>query len=364
MPVYKDAKGGWRVVFRYTDFRGQQKQTQKRGFSTQREAKQWEYEQMLKTKSSLDMTFGSFVEIFVNDKRDRLKESTWHNKEHIIRTKILPYFKDRKIAEIQPRDVIAWQNEMMHGKQKNGKPFSQDYLRNLHTQLSCIFNHAVRYYGLESNPAKLAGSMGKKGAREMLFWTQEEYRKFAESMMDKPVSFYAFEMLYWCGIRCGELLALTPEDFDFEKKKLRINKSYQRIGGRDLITDPKTKKSNRTIDLPDFLVDEIRDYLKMLYGIRPNDRMFTITKNYLHHEMDRGAKEAGVKRIRVHDLRHSHVSLLIQLGYSAVAIAERLGHESIEITYRYAHMFPSVQQDMAKSLDELRKEEEDVSEES
>ena len=237
-------------------------------------------------------------------------------------------------------------------------------LRNLRTQLSCIFNHAVRYYGLKSNPAKIAGSMGKKGAKEMQFWTQEEYRKFAEAMMDKPVMYYAFEMLYWCGIRCGELLALTPADFDFEQKKLRINKSYQRLNGRDLITEPKTKKSIRTIDLPEFLVEEIRDYLKMLYGIKGCDRMFAVSKHSLHRAMDFGAKEAGVKRIRVHDLRHSHVSLLIQLGYSAVAIADRLGHESIEITYRYAHMFPSVQQDMAKSLDTLRKEEEDVSEES
>ena len=364
MPVYKDGKSGWRVVYRYTDFRGELKQTQKRGFKTQREAKQWEHEQILKTEASLDMTFGSFVEIFAIDKQERIKESTWANKEHIIRTKILPYFKDRKIAEIQPRDVIAWQNEMLHIKQKNGKPLSPDYLRNLHTQLSCIFNHAVRYYGLKSNPAKIAGSMGKKGAKEMLFWTQEEYRKFAEAMMDKPVMYYAFEMLYWCGIRCGELLALTPADFDFEQKKLRINKSYQRLNGRDLITDPKTKKSIRTIDLPEFLVEEIRDYLKMLYGIKGSDRMFAVSKHSLHRAMDFGAKEAGVKRIRVHDLRHSHVSLLIQLGYSAVAIADRLGHESIEITYRYAHMFPSVQQDMAKSLDTLRKEEEDVSEES
>ena len=175
--------------------------------------------------------------------------------------------------------------------------------------------------------------------------------------MDKPVSYYAFQMLYWCGIRRGELLALTPADFDFENSTVRINKSYQRLHGEDVITTPKTKKSNRTIKMPKFLCEEMQDYLKMLYGLKKKDRIFTITKSYLHHEMDRGAKEAGVKRIRIHDLRHSHISLLIDMGFSAVAIADIVGHESIEITYRYAHLFPSKQTEMADKLDDLEKEE-------
>ena len=82
----------------------------------------------------------------------------------------------------------------------------------------------------------------------MLFWTREEYKKFADEMMDKPVSFYAFEMFYWCGIREGDLLALTAADFDFKKETVKISKSYQRLHGEDVITTPKTKKSNRTLN--------------------------------------------------------------------------------------------------------------------
>ena len=149
--------------------------------------------------------------------------------------------------------------------------------------------------------------MGKPKGREMLFWTKAEYLKFAEAMMDKPLSYYAFEMLYWCGVREGELLALTPGDFDFEKQTVTISKSYQRIKGKDVITDPKTPKSNRVIQMPAFLCEEMRDYIKSLYGVKPTDRIFTVTKSYLHREMDRGAKEAGVKRIRIHDLRHPYV---------------------------------------------------------
>ena len=192
--------------------------------------------------------------------------------------------------------------------------------------------------------------MGSEEHKEMLFWTKEEYKKFAFEMMDKPVSFYAFEMLYWCGIREGELLALTAADFNFEKETVTINKSYQRLHGEDVITTLKTKKSNRTIKMPHFLCEEMKEYLGMLYGLKKKDRIFTVTKSYLHHEMDRGAKAAGVKRIRIHDLRHSHISLLIDMGFSAVAIADRVGHESIDITYHYAHLFPSKQAEMADRL--------------
>ena len=175
--------------------------------------------------------------------------------------------------------------------------------------------------------------------------------------MDKPVSFYAFEMLYWCGIREGELLALTPSDFDFQKRTVSITKSYQRIHGQDLITTPKTPKSVRVVQMPQFLCDEIQDYLKQLYGIESNDRVFPITKSYLHREMDRGCKQTGVKRIRIHDLRHSHISLLIDMGFTALAIADRVGHESVDITYRYAHLFPNRQTEMANQLDQLKDKE-------
>jgi integrase len=169
-------------------------------------------------------------------------------------------------------------------------------------------------------------------------------------MMDKPLSFYAFEVLYWCGVRLGELLALTPADFDFVKSTVSITKSYQRLKRKDVITDPKTPKSKRVIQIPDFLSEEIQEYIQSLYGCAATDRLFPVTKSYLHHEMRRGAKEQGIKRIRVHDIRHSHVSLLIEMGFSAVAIADRVGHESIDITYRYAHLFPSRQIEIADKL--------------
>ena len=351
MPVFKnESNGTWYVMARYVNWKGERKQKCKRGFATKKEAQEWERMFQLQNSSDMDMSFEAFTELYIRDMKSRLKENTWLTKEHIIRTKILPYFGKLKISEISTKEVIAWQNEMLAYRDEKKKPYSQTYLKTLHNQLSAIFNHAVRYYELRSNPAAKVGNMGSEEHKEMLFWTKEEYKKFSFEMMDKPVSFYAFEMLYWCGIREGELLALTPADFDFEKCTVSITKSYQRLNGQDLITTPKTEKSNRIIKMPQFLADEMQDYLKQLYGIEPNDRVFTVTKSYLHREMDRGAKEAGIKRIRIHDIRHSAVSLLIDMGFSATAIADRVGHESIDITYNYAHLFPSKQTEMAEKL--------------
>ncbi len=355
MPAYKEQnKKTWYVSVRYKDWTGKNARKVKRGFETKREALEWERQFLLKENASLDMTFESFLELYKEDLKDRLKRNTWIMKTSVIDQKILPYFKDKRMCDIKASDVIAWQKEIMAYRDEDGEGYTPTYLKTIHNQLSAIFNHAVRYYELSSNPAAKAGNMGKEKTREMLFWTKEEYTAFAEQIMDKPISFYAFEMLYWCGLRMGEMLALTPADFDFDNGIVRITKSYQRIEGEDIITDPKTEKSIRNIKMPDFLIDEMKDYLQALYSVGSDTRIFPITKSYLHHEMTRGSTAAEVKRIRIHDLRHSHVSLLINMGFSAVAIADRVGHESIDITYRYAHLFPTTQNEIANKLNNER----------
>ena len=300
MAAFKNKDNGtWYVQFRYTDWKGERQQKLKRGFATKREALEWEREFLMEKQADVNMTFESFVALYGRDIKPKLKLNTWLTKESIIKKKILPYFAKRKLSEITAKDIMRWQNEIREMRDCHGKPLSKTYLKTVHNQLSAIFNHAARFYGLNLNPARQAGNMGAEERKEMLFWTREEYTKFSEAMMDKPLSFYAFEVLYWCGVREGELLALTPADFDFEKRTLTINKSYQRINKQDVITTPKTPKSNRVIQMPQFLCDELQDYLKQLYGVEPDSRMFPISKSYLHREMDRGCKQTGVKRIRI-----------------------------------------------------------------
>ena len=237
------------------------------------------------------------------------------------------------------------------------KKFTKSYLKTLHNQLSAMLNHAVRYYGLQKNPAQVVGNMGNDKEVEMHFWTQDQYERFAYGMMDEPVYYLCFEILYWCGIREGELLALTPDDIDLEAKTISITKTFHHLNGRDFTTEPKTRKSKRKVSMPDFLCDEVKEYFRLVYRMQEDGRMFPVTKGSLTHAMAKGTKKASLPHIRIHDLRHSHVSLLINMGYSAVAIADRVGHESVEITYRYAHLFPTVQTKMASDLNGSREKE-------
>jgi len=354
MPTYKDEKTGtWYCKFYYEDATGTRKQKLKRGFQLQREAKEWE-RNFLETKAlDVNIKFKNFIPQYYKDMENRLKENTLATKRFLIDLKIVPYFGDMVLSEIKPVHVRQWQNTLLSYVDENGKPYSQTYLKTIHNQLSAIFNYAVRYYDLKENPCIKAGSIGKKHAEEMQMWTLEEFKQFIQEA-DKPETYAAFNVLYFTGMRMGELFALTWEDIDLENKTININKSCQRMGGKDVITTPKTPKSTRTIIIFDYLVEILQDYKKRIYKPSPKDRAFCLTKNFMHYEMTRVSTKAGVKRIRVHDLRHSHASLLIELGFSPLLIAERLGHENIETTLNtYSHLYPNKQTELADKLQSI-----------
>lgn len=352
--AYKDKKKKtWIAKFKYQDWQGKTKWITKRGFQNKRDAVEFEYNFKLQKSGDPDMLFKDFVDKYREEVYPRIKVSTTMTKDNIINGRILPYFGEKKLNEISKTDIIAWQNEMIAYRDEKGKPFAKSYLKTLHNQISAILNHAVKFYGLKENVASKVGNMGSENEVRINFWTRDEYESFRQEAMEYPLFYYCFEVLYWTGIREGELLALTSEDIDFEAKEISITKTYHKINGKDMITTPKTAKSVRTVTIPDFLVEELRDYIDMNYGLRPQDRIFTITKTALNRKLKQIAAKAGVKTIRVHDLRHSHVSLLINMGYSAVAIGDRVGHDALQVTFRYAHLFPQVQQDMAAKLDSM-----------
>lgn len=349
MPVYKDEqRGTFFCSFYYTDWTGEKKKKTKRGFKLKRDAQAYERSFLEQTRGEPTMTFASLVELYQEDSKRRLRESTYKTKHARIQARILPFFAKMPICQITPITVRKWQNELLEYDYKD------TYLRTLHNLLSIIFNYAVRYYGLKENPCHKAGPIGKERAEGLNFWTREEYAKFIQTIEPNTIEHVGFQILYWSGIRIGELLALTPADFDFKSKTISITKSYQRIAKQDIITEPKTPKSNRVVMIPDFLCEEIKEYIERRYNIKPTDRLIPFTKSYFYPRLEKGCELAGIRKIRVHDIRHSHASLLIELGFSPLLIAERLGHEKVDTTLNtYSHLYPNKQAELVEKLENL-----------
>ena len=358
MPAYKyTLKDGkttlWYANFYCTDWTGNKKHICKRGFKTQREAKEYERLYLDQQNITSDILFVSLVENYMEDMQHRLKPTTMENKRDIIDGKLLPYFSKLKVCDIDTIKIRKWQNELIAYRDESGKPYSQTYLKTINNQLSAIMNYAVKHYRLPSNPCHTAGSIGRSKAEEMKIWTREEYERFA-GKIDKSSMRLAFDILFYTGIRSGELLALTPADV-LPDRKLSINKNYAKVKGQELFLVPKTPKSKRTLAIPDFLYDNIQEYISRLYGIGPGERIFYFTKSALDKEIKRTAPKAGLEPIRVHDLRHSHASLLIEMGFGILEISERMGHESAKTTLdTYSHLYPDKDQQLADALNRFR----------
>lgn len=350
MPAYFDEKTKtWYCKFYYENWQGQKRQKMKRGFKLQREAKDWERKFLEQFARNPDISFQSLYERYKEFITLRIRESTAQSRFNMIDNHITPYFKDRIISDITPTDIMEWQNVMLQ------KGLSDTYLNQINIYLKAIFSYAVDYVGLSKNPC--GKSIGSRKTRQLNFWTPEEYHKFIEQLIsckdsyDNLTFFTIFEILYYTGIRVGELLALTLQDIDFKENKISINKGYYRITGKDLIDKPKTIHGERVVDIPDFLPQEIREYVSHLYEPDPTARLFEKRPQYVRSVLRDRAQKAGVKEIRVHDLRHSHASVLINLGANPVLVAERLGHESPDITLKiYAHLFPNQQRDIIAKI--------------
>lgn len=350
MPAYKEEKSGmWSSQFYYTDWTGKRRKKHKRGFRTKKEAQQYEAEFIRASKADMDMTFGSFVKVYFDDKEVELKQRSLRNKRYMIQSHVLPYFGDKKMNEISPSDIINWQKVI-----KENNDFSEAYLRMLQNQVNAIFIHATKIYYLKDNPCKRVKKMGKADGRSLVFWTLDEYQKFISTFEMDSMHYVMFEILFWTGMREGELLALTLDDIDFGQLQIKITKTYFRMKKEDVITTPKTDTSIRTIAIPQFLADEIEAYSNRLYKHPRDARLFPIVAEALQQVMRRHIKKAEVKKIRVHDLRHSHCAYLINQGVQPLIIKERLGHKDIKITLNtYGHLYPSEQKRIADMLNNL-----------
>lgn len=354
MPAYKDEeRGTWYASFYYKDWTGKRKLKKKRGFSKKKDAQNYEREFILSQNQSCDMLFETFLPLYYNwaEKIRRNRESTIDNKKQIIDSHIMPYFAKKKMNEVTANSIHEWQQEII------GLGYKDTYLRTINSILSAIFNYAVNFYGLSKNPCRQAGYMGSKKPETINFWTLDEFETFIPSISDKPRAKTALNILFWSGIREGELLGLLPTDLlKYDNGDYALNIDKQWLESQKKFGPPKTAASIRVTPIPKFLGIEIETYMSMLYECPNDERIFYgATKSFFAREIERGCKKTGIKRIRVHDLRHSHVSLLIDLGYSDYLIAERIGHEDINyIRETYGHLYPNKHSEVVKKLESLR----------
>lgn len=288
----------------------------------------------------------------MDDMSHRLREITMQTKRNIVETKLLPYFGEMSVSEVSPMTVRMWQNDLVR------QGYAPLYIRTINAQLSTIFNYAVSFFELRENPCKKAGSIGKsigkKHGQTMNIWTPEEFARFVEAFRDSPAYYCGYHILFWTGMRIGELLALTWEDIDLDARIIRIDKTYQRINRRDVITPPKTQKSNRRVSIDPELAEVIRWYRNTLEGKNKrsapfsveqqphaSERIISLTKHPFERHIRQEAERIGLRPLRLHDLRHSHVSFLINNGISPLAIAKRVGHDKVETTLSvYSHLYP------------------------
>ena len=354
MPTYKDTKRNtWYCQFYYKDWTGETKQKRKRGFKQEKDAREWERQFMSTYQKGSDILFPALVENYFNDLATRLKSTTIETKRSIFESKIAPYFKKFKVCDIDALAVRRWQNELLNYRNEKGEPYSDTYMRTINNQMSAILNYATIYYNLTSNPCRQVGSIGKADAETMQIWTLDQFERFIECE-NKHAGHLAFNVFFWSGIREGELLALTIEDFLFDgvdEYKLNIDKNFEVVKGHEYLLTPKTDSSRRCISIPEFLYDEAMLYYSSLYEPDPKTRLFYFTRHYLLTEIKCVGKLAELEPIRVHDLQHSHASLLISMGENPLLIKERLGHEKIQTTLgTYEHLYPNTNVEVAKKL--------------
>lgn len=344
----------------YVDINGDSHRYHKRGFDTSTEAKEWERTFLLQAvgKVTNSLSFKELYEIFKETKRGKIKDRSFNDMEYLAKSLILPKMGDIKIKNITPKTIEDYQNYIL-SIEKNGKKYSNRYLESIQSQFKAVLRYGINAGYITDNRlitfsiAKRAGEIKK----EMGFYTPQEFMRFI-SVVDSVEYYALYNVLYWCGTRLGETLALSWRDIDMDKRVIKISKSYSKHTHQT--TSPKTDNSYRDVLIPEMCfnaLERLKAAESAIIGFNEDSLVFYMDKhldeNAIRINKNKWCKQAGVKQIRIHDFRHSHVSLLINMGFSAFDIAKRLGHTVEMVNETYGHWFNEAQQTMLAKLDEL-----------
>lgn len=360
MPSYKyttkSGKNRWFCAFYCRSYSGENRKIKKSGFITKREADSYERDYLARRSGSASsMTIRQAAENYLDDLAARRKPKTVQNMRAIVTHHVIPVWGNQQLDAIKATDVREWENDLIRG----GK-YARSTIRYIVSAFSAIFAFSIRLYGLRGNPVQLAGTLQftspSTRERGLHFWTVPQFSEFISSGL-KPEYILLFSILFWTGARLSEALALTLRDYDSAKQTLHINKTISIVPPKQkIIQSPKTQASNRTISIPRHLGMMLDDWIQQTDMRKSGDMFFWLAyekavESYFHNH----AKRAGLPIIRIHDLRHSHASMLINMGFSATAVMARLGHSDIRTTMNiYSHLFPQTDEAIRKGLENAR----------
>ena len=374
MAVYKDeryvnsktnGKRVKKVTYRaegsYVDIDGNNQRYKKRGFETKKEADQWQREFLLNAKIGINnnMTFDDLFVIFMDSKKHTMKKASIYEIEKLYAKHLKPFFGNLKLSKINLKTLDTFKDRIINSKKADDTFYANRTLEKIQTRLKTILKFGYSKGHITDYRIAIFENIQRSNEfkKEMLFWQPEDYKKFI-SVVDDPVYIAFFNVLYWCGLRNGEALALTWSDIDLRKKSININKTYTKHGRQ--ITTPKTTNSYRTIIMPEACYKAIKQLYEVqcdIIGFSDDKLLFFFDKplddNAIRIKKDRWIDMAGVKRIRIHDFRHSHVSLLISLGFSPFDISKRMGHTVEMVNNVYGHWFNDAQAKMVEKLNSL-----------
>ncbi|EAC3180780.1 tyrosine-type recombinase/integrase [Listeria monocytogenes] len=375
--IYKDKKTNKWFYRAYLgkDENGKKIQKTKRGFATQREAKQ-AYDKCMYTHSYLkpvslvnNITFEEFYKVrFVRWYEKQVKRQTYENAQFIFEKK-LSYFYKMRLRDIQGQDIEEWMHELSQTATRHSRgkdeiaTLSKSYINRIFGHLKIVLNRAVKEGLIERNPVE-AVSLFPKENKKVEFWEVEEFKQVMAIIPNHSIQSQhrkiIYEMLFYTGIRIGELEALTWENVNFEKKQITIEQTliYQTKNDWYLST-PKSNKAYRTIGIGSNLSEKLAQWKKLqeMVGnfeyMAQLDGTFTPPYSFANWLKDY-AKQAGIKPIKLHSLRHSHVALLVEKNIQPLMIQERLGHANIQITLgTYGHLYAKADDRVVEAIDTL-----------
>ena len=360
-PIKKADNGTYyfRANLGYNPITGKQIQKYRSGFQTKKEARE-EYSKLVLTSTAeltekkKTISFQQFIEeTYLPWYKTQVKESTYLNRRSTIQ-KHFSYFYKMATDEIEPINVQNWQLEL-------AKEFSPNYIRIVQGMLSIAFDRAIVLGIAKKNPSRMVGNIKSKKTK-VDFWTLEEFQKVTSLLYKgdyyEHYLFISFWLLFMTGMRIGEAAALQWSDIDFETGLSNINKTlYYKSMDEYKFVDPKTQASVRTIYIDADTIRELKAWREVQQkvlkgcGFILSYSGIPTSKHTLPRALEKLAGLAGVHRIKIHSLRHSHASLLISMGENPLLIKERLGHEKIQTTLgTYGHLYPNTNLEVANKL--------------